>query len=93
MNSTEHLIATCPFNVNYDKTQTETGNKPRQANSLLYSPNKQKHKGKTIEIPVVPRKSEEEIELNNGLKIMEGFVDDTPVTVLRDTGCTVIFVS
>ncbi|MEW8544650.1 MAG: reverse transcriptase domain-containing protein, partial [Candidatus Thiodiazotropha sp.] len=92
-NSTEHLIASCPFKANIDRTQTETGNKPKQANSLLCSPKKQEHKGKTIEIPVVPRQSQEEIELNNGLKILTGFVDDKPVTILRDTGCTAIFVS
>lgn len=72
-NSTEHLIASCPFKVNIDKTQTETGNRPRQANSLLYSPKKQEHIGKIIEIPAVPRKCEEEVEPNNGLMIMKRF--------------------
>ena len=71
----------------------ETRNEPRQANSLLYSPKKQQQKGRTLEIPVVPKCTETETELTNGLKIMEGYVDNKPVTILRDTGCTAIFIS
>ena len=91
--STEHFIATCPFKVNKEKSIAETSNRPRQANSLLYSPKKQQHKGRTLEIPVVPKCTETETELTNGLKIMEGFVDNKPVKILRDTGCTAIFIS
>ncbi|MCG8044622.1 MAG: RNase H-like domain-containing protein [Candidatus Thiodiazotropha endolucinida] len=91
--STEHLIADCPFKVNKDRTQGESGGKPRQANSLLYSPTKQGFRGKIVDIPVVAKHVDGEIELTNGLKIMNGFVDDKPVTVLRDTGCTAIFIS
>ena len=69
----------------------ESGNKPRQANSLLNSPKKQGYKGKTLEISVVPKYTE--TELTNGLKIMKGFVDDKPITILRDTGCTAIFIT
>ena len=71
----------------------ETSNKPRQANSLLYFPKKQQQKGRTLEIPVVPKCTETETELTNGLKIMEGYVENEPVTILRDTGCTAIFIS
>ena len=91
--STEHLIASCPFKVSKDKNVSETNNKPRLANSLMYSPTKEKQKGKMLEIPVVPNCTKTETELTNGLKIMKGSVDSKPVRILRDTGCTAIFIS
>ena len=38
--STEHLIASCPFKIGRDRTQNEQGKTTRQANTLLYSPEK-----------------------------------------------------
>ena len=90
--STGHLIATCPLKVK-KKTPNESGHKPRQANSLLYSPTMHEYRGKNVEIPVVAQHVQNETELINGLKIMEGFVDNKPVTVVRDTGWTAISVS
>ena len=91
--STEHLIAKCPFKIK--DTQKETGSKQPQgqASNLLYSPTKEEFKGKKVKIPFAVKIHTDESVLDNGLNLAKGSVNGKPVSVLRDTGATTIFVS
>ena len=91
--STEHLIAKCPFKVK--ETQKEVSNKQGsgQASSLMYSPTKDSKGKKQYQIPVVAEIDVSEINLDNGLQIVKGCINGKEASMLRDTGATTIFVS
>ena len=91
--STEYLIARCPFKVK--ETQKEVGSKQAsgQASSLLYSPTKQDGNGKKLQIPATVELNSDEVNLDNGLQFVKGCLNGKSVLVLRDTGAATIFVS
>ena len=97
--SEDHLIAKCPFklNLNEKNDPSRRKDKENQANGLIHSPTKCEHRYREIEIPVENSMNEntgnKTLILTNGLIISDGKVDGKDVKVLRDTGCTTIFIS
>ena len=89
--STEHLIASCPYKVRTDTNQVE--NSTKLSNNLLCSPTKQRANTKVVDIPVSIDIENGQFQIVNGLKISKGLVNNRPASVLRDTGCSAIFVS
>ena len=96
--SEDHLIAKCPFKLNLNEKNDPSRRKDKeyQANGLIHSPTKCEHHYREIENPVENSMNEKTgnktLTLTNGLIISDGKVDGTDVKVLRDTGCTTIFI-
>ena len=94
--SEEHLIAKCPNKQSVEKGDSSLKKKKdKQANGLIHSPTKVDRSYAIINIPVETKMKDgnEMLFLTNGLIISEGKVASKVVKVLRDTGCTTIFVS
>lgn len=95
--SEDHIKAVCPYNQNNSEKidMTNKKDKEKQANGLIHSPTKYETNYNTIDIPFqgIQRKGMETTPLTNGLIITDGMISGTKVKVLRDTGCTTIFVS
>ena len=97
--STDHLISNCT-----EKKSKEGKSKPAKPNdeenlfthttALLLSPKKTEINSYKVRVPLMPEvKSEEVQELDNGLKIVKGYVNGVEACVLRDTGCTTVCIS
>ena len=95
--SEDHLIAKCPFKAsNSERKETpDTKEKEKQAHGLMHSPTKNEVNYRTVEIPMQGKHGNiiENVSLTNGLMISNGTVADKNVKVLRDTGCTTVFIS
>ena len=95
--SEDHLIAKCPFKANNSEKRDMSNkkDKEKQANGLIHSPTKLERNYSTVAISSQgkQRKDAEVVPLTNGLMITDGKVADTNVKVLRDTGCTILFIS
>ena len=95
--SEDHLIAKCPFKANNSerKETSDTKDKDKQAHGLIHSPTKHEMNYRTVEIPFqgVQGNGVESVSLTNGLMISDGTIGINKVKVLRDTGCTTVFIS
>ena len=91
--STEHLIAKCPFKIKEPQKEVGAKQNTEQASSLLYSPTKDGKGKKQFQIPVIADLGASKVNLENGLQIVKGCVDGKEASMLRDTGTTTIFVS
>ena len=89
--SNEHLIASCPYKIKTDRNQMESSSK--LSSNLLCSPTKQKANAKLVDIPISADIKNDQFQIVNGLKISKGMVNNIPASVLRDTGCSAIFIS
>lgn len=95
--SEDHLIAKCPFKANNleRKETSDTKNKDKQGHGLIHSPTKHEINYRTVEIPFQGNQGNdvESVSLTNGLMISDGTIANNKVKVLRDTGCTTVFIS
>ena len=102
--SSDHLISSCAEKSNNSKNISILGysnieeSPLSQASALLLSHEqtkvgKYKLKSKNVRVPLQANLKARDIkELDNGLKLVKGYVNGTEAWVLRDTGCTTVYI-
>ena len=94
--STEHLIANCPYKISKDKTNDiskDTDRRQINGSSFIYYEIEEDRHEQKIEVPLVAKNSNKESKMEHGLRLELGSVNDKCVSVLRDTGASGILVS
>ena len=99
--SPEHLISNCPAKKAKDGKSNIAGTRPvydgnsaTHTTALLLSPKKTGKNTCKVSLPLsVEIKDDEVKELENGLKLVKGYVNGKEAWMLRDTGCTTVCIS
>ena len=99
--SPEYLISNCPAKKAKDGKSNIAGTRPvydgnsaTHTNALLLSPKKIVTNTCKVRLPLsVEIKDGEVKELENGLKLVKGYVNGKEACILRDTGCTTVCIS
>ena len=99
--STEHFISNCPVKKTKEgkmylagNRQGNDGNPTTHTSALLLSPKKIGTNTQKVSLPLTVEQNYDEIrKLDNGLKLVKGYVNGKEAWMLRDTGCTTVCIS